>query len=68
MKIQRSPGFIHIDFSVAEARAFIEELAHVRGGARLPKIRQVCTELEVSFGLTESAPPKKKRSLSVVRQ
>lgn len=72
MKIRHSLGFIHIDLSAAEARAFLEELAHVRGGTRLPKLRQVCAGLEASFSLagstTKSASAGKKRALSVVEE
>lgn len=51
MRLQISDGHVFIDLSVAEARVFLDELVHVRGGARLPKIRQVCDALEVTLGL-----------------
>lgn len=52
MKIHRSTNFIHIDLTVSEARALLDELENVRGGARLPKLRQVCASLEASISIT----------------
>ena len=51
MKIHRSTGYIHLDFSSAEASALLEELETVRGGSKLPKIRQICEGLRQSFAL-----------------
>jgi hypothetical protein len=51
MKIRRSDDSVHIDLSLAEARVLLEELSGVRGGARLPKLRQVCVGLEALFSL-----------------
>ena len=51
MRTRLSVDLIHIDLSLAEARVFLDELTHVRGGARLPKIRQVCKDLEVTLML-----------------
>ena len=59
MKVHSTPGFIYIDLSVAEAKALLEELLDVRGGTRMPKIRQVCQALEARFELTAAPPPKK---------
>lgn len=53
MNIRNVDGVVHIELSPAEARVFHEELSHVRGGARLPKIRQVCVELEKAFSLMD---------------
>lgn len=51
MKIHRSADYFHIDLLPAEARVLLEELSHVRGGARLPKLRQVCVGLEALLTL-----------------
>jgi hypothetical protein len=51
MKVLRSPNRITIELSGAEARVLFEELSTIRGGSRMPKIRQVCGELEASFAL-----------------
>lgn len=59
MKITRSLDTICIELPPAEARVLLDELAHVRGGARLPKIRQVVAELEATFSLET---PKKGRN------
>ncbi len=59
MKIHRSTGFIHIDFSGAEAAWFLEELETVRGGAKFPKLRQVCFELRTALAL--GAPTDRRR-------
>ena len=56
MKIRSAPDAIHIELSVAEAHVLHDELAHVRGGARLPKLRQVCSGLEALFVLLEPEP------------
>lgn len=61
MKIYRSADSVHIDLSIAEARVFLEELAHVRGGTRLPKLRQVCDGLEALFTLMAPKPDGRKR-------
>ena len=52
MKIHRSEDNIHVELTIAEARVLLDELAHVRGGARLPKIRQVCAGLETTLELS----------------
>jgi hypothetical protein len=53
MRIRRTPeDAVCIELSSAEARVLLDELSGVRGGARLPKLRQVCDELEASFALT----------------
>jgi hypothetical protein len=51
MKIHRSTGYIHIDLTGPEAAVLLEELENVRGGSKLPKVRQVCEELKGSLGL-----------------
>jgi hypothetical protein len=51
VKIHRSTGYIHIDLSGAEAAVLFEELENVRGGSKLPKVRQVCEGLKESLGL-----------------
>ena len=59
MKIRRTDDLFHIDLTPAEARVLFDELSSVRGGARLPKIRQVCQELDRLFTLVSiMAPPK----------
>jgi len=42
VKLKRSDGRVQIDLTVEEAGVFLEELSHVRGGSRLPKLRQIC--------------------------
>jgi hypothetical protein len=55
MKIHHSkPGFIHISLSGAEAMILLEELETLRGGARMPKIRQMCFELRTTLMLGAS--------------
>ena len=56
MKIRRTDDHFHIDLSPAEARVLFEELSSVRGGARMPKLRQVCEGLDAVFSLP--TPPK----------
>jgi hypothetical protein len=51
VKIHRSTGYIHIDLTGPEAAVLLEELENVRGGSKLPKVRQVCEELKGSLGL-----------------
>jgi len=52
MKINYSlGGSVSIELSLIEARALLYELSNVRGGARLPKLRQVCESLENLFVL-----------------
>ena len=41
----RTMGTILVELTVPETRFFLEELEHLRGGARLPKVRQFCTEV-----------------------
>ena len=56
MKIRRSVDHILIDFTGAEARAFLNELLDVPRGTRLPKLSQVCTELDVALKLPVVLP------------
>lgn len=51
MRIHLEGTRVQIDLTGAEARVFLEELAHVRGGTRMPKLRQVCAGLEATFML-----------------
>lgn len=51
MKIHRSTGYVHIDLTGAEAAVLLDELENVRGGSKLPKVRQVCEGLKNSLGL-----------------
>ena len=51
MRVRRTADTICIELPIGEARALLNELSDVRGGARLPKLRQVCKELEDSFSL-----------------
>jgi hypothetical protein len=51
MRVKRSPDFtLRIELSFVEARVLLDELLDVRGGARLPKVRQVCRELRLALG------------------
>jgi hypothetical protein len=54
MKIRRTVDSVCIELPFAEAKVLLDELAHVRGGARLPKLRQVCHELETTFELADA--------------
>ena len=58
MKIHRSTGYIHLDLSAAEAQVLLEELEGVRGGAKLPKLRQVCEGLRETLAIVD---PKRTR-------
>lgn len=60
MKIHRSAGFVHIDLSGAEAAVLLEELETVRGGAQMPKLRQVCFELRTVLALGAPVPDRKR--------
>jgi len=51
VKIQLSDARVQIDLTRAEACVLFEELVHVRGGSRLPKLRQVCAGLAAVFML-----------------
>ena len=57
MKVRRDIDTVHIELTSIEARFFLEELANVRGGNRLPKLRQICRELELALG-NVYAPPR----------
>lgn len=63
MKIRRAANSdsICIELSGAEARVLLEELSDVRGGARLPKLKQVCLGLA-----TLLLPFEPQRKLSVL--
>lgn len=62
MKITRTPDSVCIELPFAEAKVLFDELAHVRGGARLPKLRQVCVELETTFALETQAVEGRKKA------
>ena len=70
MKIRRTEDLFHIDLTPAEARVLLDELLHVRGGARLPKLRQVCAALETLLELVKSSvpPPKGRRPSEITPQ
>ena len=51
MKLRRTSDSICIELPFAEALVLLDELSHGRGGARLPKLKQVCHELETSLAL-----------------
>lgn len=51
MRIRRTANLISLELRPEEALVLLDELAHVRGGARLPKLRQVCLELEAALTL-----------------
>lgn len=55
MRILLEDTRVRIDLTGPEARVLLEELVHVRGGARLPKLRQVCAGLEAIFLLAPKA-------------
>jgi hypothetical protein len=56
MRVKRSDDGYRIEFAAGEAKAFFEELVDLPGGARRPKIRQVCDQLELAFkGVDERA-------------
>lgn len=55
MKVRRAASVICIEFTFAEALVFLEELSNVRGGARLPKLRQVCRGLEIGLRVTPNS-------------
>jgi hypothetical protein len=59
MKIRRSFGLINVELTSAEAALLFDELETVRGGARMPKLRQLCMALGASVELDK--PPEKKR-------
>ena len=46
MKVGRAENQICVEMSTAEARVLLEELAHIRGGAKLYKMRQLCEGIE----------------------
>jgi hypothetical protein len=64
MKIRRTIDTVCIELPFAEARVLFDELSHVRGGARLPKLRQVCRELEETFALETQTTEGRKRMRS----
>jgi hypothetical protein len=64
MRISRTIDTVCIELPFAEARVLFDELSHVRGGARLPKLRQVCRELEETFILETQAVEGRKRMRS----
>lgn len=61
MKIHRSTGFIHVDLTVAEAKTLLDELENVRGGSRLPKVRQVCGGLDEAITLATTTSDLQRR-------
>jgi hypothetical protein len=70
LKIRRTIDTVSIELSLPEASVLHDELSHVRGGARLPKLRQVVHELEVALKIEAErklALVGKKSRLSVVR-
>ena len=70
MKVHRSDDNVHVELTIAEARVLLDELAHVRGGARLPKLRQVCVALEALFVLmappSRGAAERRQRNLRII--
>jgi hypothetical protein len=51
LRIRRTISTLSIELPLAEALVFLDELSHVRGGARMPKLKQVCLELEGALTL-----------------
>jgi hypothetical protein len=62
LKIRRTIDTVSIELSLPEASVLHDELSHVRGGARLPKLRQVVHELEVALKIEAE------RKLTLVRK
>jgi hypothetical protein len=60
MKTHRSADHLHIDLTGAEAAVLLDELENVRGGARLPKVRQLCESLRASIALVTPPEPKRR--------
>ncbi len=59
VKVRRTTvASVSIELSSSEALVLLEELANVRGGARLPKLRQVCQKLEALFVLVKNGGAK----------
>ena len=65
MMIRREDDRVQIDLTGAEARVLLEELAHVRGGSRLPKLRQVCVGLEVTLSYMAQPQPQKQKEKKI---
>jgi hypothetical protein len=40
---------LHVFLTGGESRALLEELLNVPGGSRMPKLRQLCHELEAAL-------------------
>lgn len=59
MKVKRTEDGVSIMMSGAEACVLLHELLDVPGGARLPKLRQVCHELGLWF--QEAQPVRRAR-------
>jgi hypothetical protein len=57
MRVRYATDIICVELSPAEARVLLDELSDVRGGARLPKLRQVCVGLEALFKLVAPVKP-----------
>lgn len=51
MRVTRSNGHVHIDLPIAAGRFLLQELLDVKGGSKLPKVKQLCKELEAAFAL-----------------
>lgn len=51
-----------VELPLAEARVFLDELAEVRGGSKLPKLRQVCDHLARTLELIADGKRHEKRS------
>jgi len=71
MIIRRSNTRVQIDLTPTEAQVLLDELSNVRGGSRLPKLRQVCAQLDTSLKLTPRPPapkPKPAADLPAVQE
>ena len=51
VKARRLANTLSLELSYQEAQVLLDELSDVRGGARLPKLRQVCDEIRMSLAL-----------------
>lgn len=61
MKVRRFTDNMRVELTSTDALMLLEELEHVPGGSRLPKIRKLCEELAVAFGLSGKPDRKGKK-------
>jgi len=51
MKVEQSEYTVRVELTLAEMRVLLDELLDAPGGARRPKIRQLCNALETHLKL-----------------